>query len=95
MSTILRATTAEVPEPPAGIRARKRDRVAGIELEDRRQRAGEVPVQDPPFERKLVDHERGAPIQASRGASSTRSPARLSASHLNFLNPVSSVKSAP
>ena len=35
-----------------------------------------VPVQRATLERELVYHERGIPIQASRGASNTRRPSR-------------------
>ena len=59
---------------PTRIRAREGDRVAGIDRDDRGELARVVPVQRAPLERELVHHERGVPIQASRGASNTRRP---------------------
>jgi hypothetical protein len=41
-------------EPPARIERREGNRVSGVDLEDRREIAGEVPVQRPPLERNLV-----------------------------------------
>src|ERR1041385_4146409 len=67
-------------DAPAGIGTRERNGVAGIDGQHRRQVAREVAVQRTPLERDLVNHERGAPTQASFGASSTRRPARLPSS---------------
>jgi len=61
---------------PGRVEARESDRVAAVDRDNRRQVTREVTVQRASLERKLVDHVRGSPIQASRGASSTRSPPR-------------------
>ena len=61
---------------PACVEAGEGNRVATVDRQDRRQVPREVAVERAPLERDLVDHARGSPIQASRGASRTRSPPR-------------------
>jgi hypothetical protein len=67
-------------EAPARVERRDRDRVSGVDSEHRLEVRREVPVQRAPLERNLVQRHRGVPIQASAGASSTRSPPRTPAS---------------
>ncbi len=65
---------------PARVERREADRVPRVDGRDRRQVAREVAVERAPLEGKLVDHARGEPIQASRGASRMRRPTRWPAS---------------
>src|SRR5262249_52819889 len=59
---------------PARVEAGERDRVAAVDREDRREIRREVAVERAAIERDLVDHARGVPIHASRGARRTRRP---------------------
>src|SRR6185503_15329474 len=61
---------------PACVEAGEGNGVATLDRQDRRQVSRKVAVKRAPLERDLVDHARGSPIQASRGASRTRSPPR-------------------
>src|SRR5581483_6330883 len=75
MAVVLRRAARLEPgavvEQPAGVRRRDADRVAGVDRQDGRQVAREVPVQRAALERQLVDHSSERTAAATRSADGT------------------------